>query len=301
MGRLHYEPLEQALSSGTRLCGAKSPPAPAAPEVSRSSAGSAAGWAEELRVAESAARAAGDVIAGLYRGDYRVREKSRGNPVTTADLMANRAIREIVAARFPRDAWLSEEDADDPGRLDQSRVWIVDPLDGTREFIKGIPEFCVSIGLSVDGSPVLGVIYHPLREELFSATRGGGARLNGESLHVSRPEEGARPCLLISRAEPRKRLAELEREFELEPMGSIAYRLAAVAHGRADATLTFRRVKEWDVCAGIVIVEEAGGRTMTGQGERPVFNRREPVLQQLVAGNAVTNARIRTLLARLPD
>ena len=258
-------------------------------------------FAEELREAERAAREAGGIIAGLYQGDYRVEEKSRGNPVTTADLNANRAIREILAERFPDDAWLSEEDADNAKRLDRSRVWVVDPLDGTREFIRGIPEFCVSIGLAVNGSPVLGVIYHPLRKELFGAVRGGGARLNGEPLQVSRPENGERPRLLISRAEPRKRLKELAREFELEPMGSIAYRLAAVARGDADATLTFRRVKEWDVCAGIVIVEEAGGRTMTGHGERPGFNRREPVLQQLLAGSEASNARIKALLALLPD
>ncbi|MYE13290.1 MAG: hypothetical protein F4X99_16885, partial [Gammaproteobacteria bacterium] len=139
MARLHYEPPEQALSSG-RSAPADGP----------------AAWGEELRAAERAAREAGDIIAGLYRGGYGVREKSRGDPVTTADLMANRAIREVLAARFPQDAWLSEEDADDPRRLQRSRVWIVDPLDGTREFIRAIPEFCVSIGLAVDGSPVLG-------------------------------------------------------------------------------------------------------------------------------------------------
>ena len=257
-------------------------------------------WAEELRAAERAARQAGEIIAGLYRGDYRVEEKSRGNPVTTADLMANRAIREVLAARFPEDAWLSEEDADGPGRLDRSRVWIVDPLDGTREFIRGIPEFCVSIGLAVDGVPVLGVIYHPLRLELFDAVRGGGARLNGEPLQVRRPEDRGRARLLISRSEPRRRLDELAGEFSLEPMGSIAYRLASVACGRADAAVTFRRAREWDVCAGVVIVEEAGGRAVTGNGERPVFNRREPVLPQLVAGSEASNARIQGLLARLP-
>ena len=163
----------------------------------------------ELQAAERAAREAGGIIAGLYQGDYRVEEKSRGNPVTTADLNANRAIREILAGRFPDDAWLSEEDADDPKRLDRSRVWIVDPLDGTREFIRGIPEFCVSIGLAVNGSPVLGVIYHPLRRELFDGVRGGGARLNGEPIQVSPPGNGARPRLLISRAEPRRRLEEM--------------------------------------------------------------------------------------------
>lgn len=260
--------------------------------------------AREYEAASEAAREAGGIIARLYRGEFQVAEKSRGNPVTTADLMANRTIREILEARFPEDAWLSEEDADNPGRLGKRRVWIVDPLDGTREFIRGIPEFCVSIGLAVDGAAVLGVIYHPLREELFGAVAGGGAWLNtggsAASLSVASNGDDRRLSLLISRSEPRRRLDELAREFELEPMGSIAYRLAAVARGRADATLTFRRVKEWDVCAGIVLVEEAGGRTATGQGERPVFNRPEPVLQQLVAGSASSNDRIRTLLARLP-
>ena len=305
MARLHYDPVKQPLSSeplSSAARGAKAPAGSLGPaERSPTARSTAPAWAEELQAAGEAARAAGDIIAGLYRGDYTVREKSRGNPVTTADLGANRAIREILAARFSGDAWLSEEDADDPRRLDRGRVWIVDPLDGTREFIRGIPEFCVSIGLAVDGVPVLGVICHPLRGELFSAVRGGGAHLNGEPLRVSRPENAERPRLLISRAEPRKRLAELEREFALEPMGSIAYRLAAVAHGRADATLTFRRVKEWDVCAGVVIVEEAGGRTMTGCGERPVFNQRQPVLQQLVAGSEAINARIHKLVVRLPD
>lgn len=290
------------MSSGPGLLEAKAPTTPAESGKSpRNGEIVSVPFAEELRAAERAAREAGGIIAGLYQGDYRVKEKSRGNPVTTADLNANRAIREILSERFPDDAWLSEEDADDAKRLDRSRVWVVDPLDGTREFIRGIPEFCVSIGLALNGSPVLGVIYHPLRKELFGAVRGGGAWLNGEPLQVSRPENGERPRLLISRAEPRKRLKELAREFELEPMGSIAYRLAAVARGDADATLTFRRVKEWDVCAGIVIVEEAGGRTMTGHGKRPVFNRREPVLQQLLAGSEASNARIKALLARLPD
>ncbi len=259
-----------------------------------------AGFAGEYQAASQAAREAGAIIARLYRGEYQVAEKSRGNPVTTADIMANRTIREILEARFPDDAWLSEEDADSPERLDKRRVWIVDPLDGTREFIRAIPEFCVSIGLAVDGVAVLGVIYHPLHQELFGAVTGGGAWLNGAPLSVARNGGDRRPSLLISRSEPRNRLGELAREFELEPMGSIAYRLAAVARGRADATLTFRRVKEWDVCAGIVIVEEAGGRTATGEGERPVFNRPEPVLQQLVAGSELSNERIRALLARLP-
>lgn len=290
--------MEQPLSSGPEAPADRAPASPAASGEAPGRDGCVpAPLAEELRAAERAAGEAGAIIAELYRSDYQVREKSRGNPVTTADLMANRAIREVLAGRFPDDAWLSEEDADDAGRLDRSRVWIVDPLDGTREFIRGVPEFCVSIGLALHGSPVLGVIYHPLRRELFAAVRGGGTRLNGEPVQVSRPGNGERPCLLISRAEPRKRLEDLAREFALEPMGSIAYRLASVARGDAHATLTFRRVREWDVCAGIVVVEEAGGCAMAGNGERPAFNRRDPVLPQLVAGSETSCTRVLTLLA----
>ena len=256
--------------------------------------------AEELRAAEGAAREAGGIIARLYRGRYQVEQKSDGDPVTTADTRANRAIRETLAARFPDDAWLSEEDADDAGRLARERVWIVDPLDGTREFIRGIPEFCVSIGLAQHGSPVLGVVYHPLRTELFSAVRGCGARLNGEPLPPAPGGGPGRPSLLVSRSEPRRRLADLAGEFDLRPMGSIAYRMASVAGGRADAAVTFRRVREWDVCAGVAVVEAAGGWAADGRGERPAFNRPEPVLERLVAASEGARAKVRALLDRAP-
>ena len=261
---------------------------------------SAPALAEELLAAEGAAREAGGIIARFYRGRYQVEQKSDGDPVTTADLTANRAIRETLAARFPEDGWLSEEDADDAGRLSRERVWIVDPLDGTREFIRGIPEFCVSIALAQHGAPVLGVIYHPLLSELFSAVRGRGARLNGEPLRPAPGGDRERPSLLVSRSEPRRGLADLDGEFVLRPMGSIAYRMALVARGRADAAVTFRRVSEWDVCAGVAVVEAAGGWAADGRGERPAFNRPEPVLDRLVAAGAGSHARVRALLARWP-
>jgi len=239
---------------------------------------------EELVVAEEAVREAGAVIARLFNGSYDVREKSKGNPVTSADLEANAVIREHIVTRFPNDAWLSEEDVDDSRRLGARRVWIVDPLDGTREFVQGVPQFCVSIGLAVDGYAVLGAIYNPITRELFKAAQQCGATLNDAPLRmVARTGiEGSR--LLVSRSEPRGKYEELRRTFELETMGSIAYRMALVTTGRADATLTFRRVREWDVCGGVAIVEEAGGVVIDGQGKRPVFNQREPIIHRLVGG-----------------
>ena len=107
---------------------------------------------EELNTAERAAREAGRIISTLFKGKFDVHEKSKNNPVTTADLEANRKIREILQGRFPEDGWLSEEDSDDARRLASSRVWIIDPIDGTKEFIEGVPQFAVSIGFVVAGA-----------------------------------------------------------------------------------------------------------------------------------------------------
>lgn len=250
----------------------------------------------ELSVAEEAAYAAGKVIEGLFEGTYDVQEKGRGDPVTSADLEANAVIREHIGRTFSRDAWLSEEDADDRRRLGAERVWIVDPLDGTREFIRGIPEFCVSIGLAVHGRSVLGVIYNPMSRELFAAAEGHGANLNGEPLLIDAQKEAEGGRLLVSRSEPRRKYEELAARFTLEAMGSIAYRMACVAVGRADATVTFRRVKEWDVCGGTAILEEAGGFVIDGDGNRPVFNRVEPLMHRLIGGRAGLVRAVRKVL-----
>jgi myo-inositol-1(or 4)-monophosphatase len=251
---------------------------------------------EELAVAEEAVCEAGSVITQLYTGRYDVREKSKGNPVTSADLEANAVIHERITRRFPKDAWLSEEDPDDLRRLNVHRVWVVDPLDGTREFIQGVPEFCVSIGLVVDGYPVLGVIYNPLTKELFKAAEGHGAKVNDQPLRIAMGSEIKGACLLVSRSEPRRKYEELAKTFKLETMGSIAYRMASVALGRADATVTFRRVNEWDVCGGTVIVEQAGGLVIDGEGKRLVFNRREPLVRRLVGGRCILTREVQKML-----
>ena len=251
---------------------------------------------KELSVAEEAANEAGAEIARLYTGGYDVREKSKGNPVTSADLKANAIIHAHLADWFPEDAWLSEEDTDDLRRLEARRVWIVDPLDGTREFIQGVPEFCVSIGLAVDGDPVLGVIYNPMTKELFKAVKGHGATVNDVPLQVTDGEDIKGARLLVSRSEPRPKYEELAKIFRLETMGSIAYRMALVALGRADATLTFRRVREWDVCGGAAILEEAGGLVIDGTGKALEFNRKEPLVHRLVGGRGPLAREVQKML-----
>ncbi len=255
-------------------------------------------FSEELKTAEQAAREAGGIIMALFGKDYIVKEKGKGNPVTTADLEANRKIQEIILSRFPQDGWLSEEDKDNPDRLQAPRVWVVDPIDGTKEFIQGVPQFAVSIGLVVRGRPVLGVVYNPAAEKFFFALRGEGARLNGESLRVSSQENINGALLLVSRSEPRRKFQSFAELCRLEPVGSIAYRMAMVAGGGGDGTLTFRSVHEWDVCAGELIVEEAGGMVWDASGKDLVFNRRDALCRGIVASNKILGPALHRMLAR---
>ena len=254
-------------------------------------------FSAELEVAEKAAREAGRIIMGLYGRDYVITEKGRNNPVTTADLEANLKIQEIIHGHYPDDGWLSEETKDDLKRLEVSRVWVIDPIDGTKEFIEGVPQFAVSIGLVVDGCPVLGVIYNPVKEELYRARRGEGATLNGESIRVSPREEVEGALLLVSRSEPRRKFQSFARLCRLQPIGSIAYRLARVAAGEGDATLTLRSLREWDVCAGVMIVEEAGGLVVAGSGDRLVFNQEGTLRPGIVAANENLGRTLQGMLA----
>ncbi|MBI4527932.1 MAG: 3'(2'),5'-bisphosphate nucleotidase CysQ [Deltaproteobacteria bacterium] len=242
-------------------------------------------FTEELQLAEAAAREAGSIIMALFGKDYRIEQKGKNNPVTTADLEANRRIREIILGRYPEDAWLSEEDRDNLRRLNSRRVWVVDPIDGTREFIEGVPQFAVSIGLVLEGRSVLGVVYNPAEDQLYLAARGSGAQLNGQSVEVSSRKEVQGARLLVSRSEPRRKFQPFAELCSVEPVGSIAYRLAMVAGGGGDGTLTFRSLREWDVCAGTLIVEEAGGVVTDGRGKALVFNREDPVFNGIVASN----------------
>ncbi len=256
-------------------------------------------FSEELETALKAAREAGAIIMALFGKDYRIEEKGKGNPVTTADLEANRRIQEIIRQRYPKDGWLSEEDRDDTSRLSAERVWVIDPIDGTKEFIAGVPQFAVSIGLVTGGHPVLGIVYNPAAEKLYHAVRGGGALLNGRPIHVSQRREMRDAYLLVSRSEPRRKFQPFADMCRLEPVGSIAYRLAMVAGGEGDGTLTFRSLREWDVCAGVHLVEEAGGAVVDGEGRRLRFNQEDPRHRAIVAANGLLVQNLQGMLAEI--
>jgi myo-inositol-1(or 4)-monophosphatase len=256
-------------------------------------------FSEELEIAERAAREAGWIIMALYGKEYRIEEKGKDNPVTTADLEANRKIHEIILGHYPEDGWLSEEDKDNLARLNSSRVWVVDPIDGTKEFIAGVPHFAVSVGLVIKGRPMLGIVYNPAEEKLYSAVKGRGAVLNNHSIHVSPREEVKGASLLVSRSEPRRKFQSFADLCRIEPIGSIAYRLAMVAAGEGDGTLTFRSLREWDVCAGALIVEEAGGVVVDGNGRGLVFNQPETLYRGVIASNEFLTQNLQGIMAKI--
>lgn len=250
---------------------------------------------EELMVLCEAVRRAGARALQLAADGFETKIKQDRSPVTSADFEVNRILQDLILSRFPNDGWLSEETPDSPSRLSKSRVWIIDPIDGTKAFIKRLPQFCISVGLVEGSHPLLGVIYNPSTDELFTAMRGKGARLNDKPIQVKHTLS-ARPLVFVNSAElAAGKLGHLGAEADCRPIHSIAYALALVAAGRADATVTFDRQNEWDLAAGALLVEEAGGLVHDGAGNRLHFNRPTPVLQGLLATGPGAQERMRAL------
>ncbi len=250
-----------------------------------------------LSIAIDAAREAGAAVRGFYKDRTIVKEKGEDNPLTEADLASDAILAERLRGAFPDYGWLSEETVDSPARLAAESAWIVDPLDGTKEFTLGIPEFVVSIGLVVRGRPVLGVLYNPIREELFAGLVGVGATFNGAPCRVSDHLglQGAR--IVCSRTEAKKGWFDkyLDR-ISLVPTGSVAYKFGLVAAGMAEATFTPQPRNEWDICAGVALVEAAGGRASNRLGEAYVFNRPDPLVNGVCATNGHVHADILGLM-----
>lgn len=240
-----------------------------------------------LETAIHAARQAGKVISCYARNGFHVENKSAIDLVTEADHAAEQCIIDVILASYPDHGFLAEE----RGRIGQSQspyVWIIDPIDGTTNFAHGFPTYCVSIGLEYNEECVLGVVYDPTRDELFSATRGGGARVNDQPIQVSQTAQLDQALLVTGfaydiRETPNNNLDHFAR-FALRVQGlrrtgSAALDLCYVAAGRFDG---FWEVKlnPWDMAAGVVILREAGGRVTDFCGQSHSHHG-----QELVASN----------------
>lgn len=241
---------------------------------------------DALTTARAAAQQAGEKLLSYYTSQYTIRHKGGGNPVTTADIEANQVLHETLLGAFPDTGWLSEESTDNSERLRKEWVWIVDPLDGTVEFIKGIDEFAVSVALVHGATPVVAVAYNPATGCMTHCRQGSGTFRNDQPARVSdRPElKGA--TALASRSETRRGLfAGLEGMIEITPTGSIAHKLAEFAGGRADLTVSLAPKNEWDVCAGVLLAEEAGARVTDLDGAPFTFNQPDTLRNGVIAAN----------------
>ncbi len=256
-----------------------------------------------VNVAVRAARAAGQIILRYMNrlDSLEVVEKQRHDYVSEVDRLAEAEIIRELKRSYPRDAVLAEES----GAIGQARnVWVVDPLDGTHNYLRGFPHFSISIGLLDNGEPVVGVVYDPLRDELFVASKGGGAYLNDRRMRVGR-RDGLAGALLATGFPFRQRehldaqlemtRALLTQAEDIRRTGSAALDIAYVAAGRIDGFYEIG-LKPWDMAAGCVLVREAGGRYCDFVGRDGM-----PASGHFVAGNvAVADAIVRTLAPVLP-
>ncbi|HIN27979.1 MAG: 3'(2'),5'-bisphosphate nucleotidase CysQ [Candidatus Poribacteria bacterium] len=233
---------------------------------------------QELKVALQAAKSAGEIIMKYYRSNYEVKDKSPNNPVTTADLEANKKIQDIIMENFPDDGWLSEETKDSSERLTKPRVWIIDPIDGTQEFIEGLSQFAVSIALVENSRPIVGVLHNPATNEVFNAVSNGGAFCNGVPIECIDCDDLKQASALVSRTEKRKGMLEGFAPIlgDLHYVGSVAYKLGRLATGTSNFYFTVQPKNEWDICAGDIIVREAGGIVLDKNFQTINYNQRNP-------------------------
>jgi myo-inositol-1(or 4)-monophosphatase len=231
--------------------------------------------ADDLLRIRRALESVANMILGINRHEVSVSYSSNGDPVTALDRAINRLLHENLPQNG--EAWLSEESQDDLSRLHSSRVWVIDPIDGTREYIEGLPTWCVSVGLVEDQQAVAGGILNPPTGEMYLGSLETGLELLGPT-RVGPADQNGAPRMLVSRKEHGQgKWARFEcPELNISPVGSIAYRLAQVASGHADATCTFDPRSEWDVAAGVALVHATGGRVQTFDGSRIRFNQEVP-------------------------
>jgi myo-inositol-1(or 4)-monophosphatase len=257
-------------------------------------------FGRERDVAEHAAREAGAIVRRYYESGVKVAEKGPDDPVTRADLEANARIHDLISAAFPDDGWLSEETADSRERLRRRRVWVVDPLDGTKEFIQHIPEFCICIALVEARRPIVAVEYNPAADRLYAAVRGEGTTVNGARARVSTTARVADAAVLASRSEDKRgEWDPFKGRVHVRLTGSVAFKLAELSTGAGDATFTLTPKNEWDICAGTLLVEEAGGR-VTGLDGAPLdFNQATTLRPGMIASNGILHDGLIALIAEV--
>ena len=229
---------------------------------------------KELQIAKDLAMKAGEILLRHYGGTLQIQWKGKNDPVTAADREASRFIVEGLRLHFPNDAILCEEEQDDLQRLSNARVWFVDPMDGTKEFINRNGEFAVMIGLAIDGDPHLGVVYRPTEELLYFASHGSGAYrvLKGQTLrlHVSSVDAPADATMVLSRSHPSAATEAIRNLVGIRNtirLGSIGLKVGLLCEGHAHVYVQGRGTSLWDTCGPEAILREAGGKMTDKYGK----------------------------------
>lgn len=260
--------------------------------------------ATDLPLLIETAREAGEIARSFHGPKARAWDKP-GNlgPVTEVDLAVNDYLRDTLTEARPSYGWLSEEDEDTARRLTRPRVFIIDPLDGTRSFIEGSPTWAHSLAVAENGIVTAAVVYLPEKDKLYSAAAGQGAFLNGEPIRVSSRSELAGASVLAARPnmDPSNWKGQQVPDFKRAHRPSLAYRLALVAEGRYDAMLTLRDSWEWDIAAGDLILREAGAEVSDKRGAPLRFNNPHPKVKGVIAAPSGLHHDIAKRLAFWPE
>ena len=248
--------------------------------------------ARDVALLTDTVREAGALALSLFRTELKNWTKAASSPVSEADIAVNDLLENRLRSATPDYGWLSEESVDDEARLGKRLTWIVDPIDGTRGYLAGREDWCVSVALVEDATPLLAAVFVPASDEFFFATRGRGARRNDVALSASPGAEldfsrvaGPKPLV--------ERLSRSSGEIVLHPrIGSLALRLCRVAQGSLDAAFAGGQSRDWDLAAANLIVQEANGNMTALSGDPILYNRREVTHGVLVAAGRDRHARI---------
>lgn len=258
-------------------------------------------WEQEYQVLTTAIREAGAEALRLAANGFQIYTKPDNSPVTSADHAVNDLLMDRLLGRFPDDGWLSEETPDTAARLEKTRVWVIDPIDGTKAFIRREPEYCISVALLEEGQPILAAIYNPSTNELYSATRGQGLHLNGTPVQHNESAAHQVPTIALSPWELHAgRFKSVAPHIASRPTRSIAWAMALAASGVIHGVMTLEPENEWDVAAGTLLLKEAGGSTRDGSGSPLQFNRPVPRYQGIIAIAAGFPAHLTSQLFGLP-
>ncbi len=256
----------------------------------------------DLDLLAATAREAGTTAMRFFRRDPRQWIKDDDSPVTEADITIDRFLRDELTTARPDYGWLSEESLDNASRMEAARVFIVDPIDGTRAFMAGEEGWVISIAIVESGIPLCGVLFDPVRDELWSARRGGGAFVDDRPLHVGdRAEIAGAHIAATQRAVRVAGLASMQDSFRRTFTKSLARRIALVARGDFDAALAASSPSDWDIAAAVLLVEEAGGVVSELTGAPLRFNRSGTRQPALIAAGQPLHAAITAAARRVGE